>query len=110
MAIVATITDQINVGSRLVVEGTFTFSGNYVAGGEVPSFPGVRTGKTTPVSVDVNALAGYIFSYDRATGKLIIFQDNATATAAALPALAAAAYPAGLTGTTTYFSATFRKP
>ena len=110
MAVVATITDQYSVGPRLLVEGTLVFTGNYVAGGEVPSFPGLKTSKSTPVTLNANALVGYIFIYDRTTGKLLIAQDNGTASAAALPTIPAAAYPGALTGSTTYFSATFKKP
>ena len=110
MAVVATITDQVNLGSRWYVEGTLTFSGNYVTGGEVPTYPGLKTGKSTAVRLAINALAGYLFSYDPATGKIMIFQDATPAAAAPLPQLAAAGYPAGLTGVTTYFQGWFKKP
>lgn len=110
MAVVATITDHVNLGSRIMVEGTFTFSGSYVTGGEIPTYPGLKTGKVTPTMIIAGALVGYLFSYDRATGKLLIFQDATPAAAAPLPQLSAAAYPGALTGSTTYFTAYFKKP
>lgn len=110
MAVVATITDQVNLGPRLMVEGTLTFSGNYATGGEIPTFSGLKTSKSTPLTMLITALAGYVFAYDRGTGKVLIFQDATPAAAAPLPQLAAAAYPAGLTGVTTYFTAYFKKP
>ena len=110
MAVVATITDQTSLGPKWMVTGTLTFSGNYATGGEVPTYPGLKTSKSTPIRLHAAALVGYLFSYDPATGKLLIFSDVTPAATAALPQLAAAAYPAALTGSTTYFQAWFNKP
>lgn len=113
MAVVATITDQINLGPRLMVEGTLAFSGNYATGGEIPTYAGLKTSKSTPIRMYVNAIAGlYQFSYDPLTGKLVVGQgdnDNA-ADAPGAQLTNAAAYPAGLTGSVTYFTAFFKKP
>ena len=114
MAVVGTIADvkdQINLGPLLLVFGTLTFSGNYVTGGELPTFPGLKTGKSTPVRMIVMATAAYQFHWDSAGQKLMVFQgDNANGASAPGIQLAAAAYPGALTGATTNFIAFFRKP
>lgn len=103
MAVVATITDQLNNGPRLEVEGTLVFSGSYVANGEVPTFPGLKTSKSTPVRMNINSIPGlYDFSYDPLTGKIVLGLAGVATTPGA--------YPAPLTAGITYFSATFRKP
>lgn len=110
MAITATIVDQVNLGSRILVEGTLVFSGNYATGGEVPTYPGLRSSKILPTSFQAWCPLGYYMAFDKVTGKLMVFQDNGTATAAALPQIPAAAYPGALTGIVTHFFAFFKKP
>lgn len=110
MAVAATITEQIFLEPALIlVYGTFTFSGNYVNNGEVPTYAGLKTAKSTPLTLLVQG-GGYIFEYDLSTGKLLVRQgDNPNAAAAPATQLAAAAYPAGLTGATVRFIGLFKK-
>lgn len=113
MAIAVAVTDQWDDGKRLHVIGTFTFSGNYPAAGEVPAFgaasgTNIKTSRaTTPLWVSIFNAAGYQLVYTISSGKVRV---NLSGTAdAVFNQLAAAAYPAGLTGAVTNFYAIFNK-
>lgn len=90
----------------LVIEtGTIVFSGNYVAGGETLSLPrpaGVQRG---PTIVMVDGISGYKYEYNPLNGKILVRQSAAAG--AAFAELAAAAYPAGVTGDTVTYMAFF---
>lgn len=69
--------------------GTLVFSGNYVTGGEVAPF--VKPGTTRmPYGARINGMGTHDYKYDVATGKVLIFLAGVQ--------IAAAAYPAGVTG------------
>lgn len=71
--------------------GTLTFSGSYVTGGEVPTGL-VKPGTTkNAVMVGFMSKGDHNFKYDAATGKLLVYAPGGAQ-------LAAAAYPAGVTG------------
>jgi hypothetical protein len=90
-----------------IYTGKLTPSGNYALGGEVVPFRGKMPTTKQPVFVDVRGKAGYVYEYDYANDKLLVRQEGA----AAAPAveLAAAAYPAGVTGDDIRFTATYPK-
>jgi hypothetical protein len=73
--------------------GTLTFSGSYVTGGEVPS--GVVKPGTTKNAVMASFMSrgDHNFKYDSSTGKVLVYAPGGAQ-------LAAAAYPAGVTGDT----------
>lgn len=110
MAVTATITEHVYLSPALyLIRGTFAFTGNYVAGGEVPTYTGIKTAKVTPILLIAQG-GGYMFELDVATGKLIIREgDNNNAADAPLLPIPVAAYPAGLTGATVYFQGLFKK-
>lgn len=98
--------DKIAVGDRYVLIGTIALSGNYAVGGDALSFVArfAQTGLGEVDFVEVHPIAGYLFEYDYDDAKLQVFQqtDPAAAGGANIPLveLAAAAYPAALTGAT----------
>lgn len=101
MAVAVTINDQIKNGNLLSVFYTLVFSGNYVAAGEAPAMAagGLKTSRTTPKFAAVLGKAGYVYAWDYATGKvLVFFGDNNNASDGPLIEIPAAAYPAGVTG------------
>lgn len=105
-AIAFTKTDEWDDGKRIHVLGTLTFSGNYLNGGEVPttgSTNGIRArgSRSAPKWVKIEGKAGFEYDYDRANEKVMVRAQeptNAGAGVIALSQLAAAAYPAGITG------------
>lgn len=81
--------------------GTLTFSGSYTTGG-------VAWDPTTLLSVlgagvidfiDINPVAGYVFSYDYTAKKVLIFTTGASSGAAGAE-LAASTFPAAVSGST----------
>ena len=100
------------IGKWQEVIGTLAIAaGDYATGGLTLSFVNnseVKSG-SVPVSVQVQGIAGYIYSYvpgaTRDVGKLMIFQDSGAA--APLAELAAAATPAAVVADTLRFQALF---
>lgn len=109
MAVTPTITSQDAIGRVVEVRGTLAFSGNYVTGGEVPTFAGVRSSSVTPTQLWAEGIAGYKYEWNPANGKILVRQ-GAGAINLPLAELSAAAYPAGVTGDTIRFVAEFKKP
>lgn len=115
MAIAVTITDRWNDGKRLHVSGTLAFSGNYATGGDTLDFTGKVLASRAPVAVRVEGIAGFRYEVNIGSGignSLVLVRGqeptNATAGVIALTQLAAAAYPAGVTGDTVRFHAIFK--
>lgn len=117
MAVAATVTKEIDLGQAILQIGTLAFSGNYVAGGEVPTTSGrsgIRSKMTTkaPLSVKIDGKAGFEYEYDRANEKVLVRGQeptSATAGVIALSQIAVAAYPAGVTGDVVDYTAIFPK-
>ncbi len=111
MAIAVTITDRWNDGKRLHVSGTLGFSGNYATGGDTLDFTGKVTASRAPVDLSVDGQAGFKYNAVKGTtianNKVKVFQTGA-AVSSPFAELAAAAYPAGVTGDTVGFQAIFK--
>jgi hypothetical protein len=101
-AVTATFIDQWNDVGRVTTIATLVFSGNYAAGGDTLDFATIQEGVIQPMWVDIRGKAGYSYEYDFANKKIIVRQQKDPAAAGGadipLPELAAAAYPAGVTG------------
>lgn len=97
MAAAVTITKQVDYGKGLFVFGTIALSGSYSVGGETFNLNAVGA-KTTksPDFVDINSTSGFIFGYNAATGKMMVFAERTVGTNASLIELTAVAY-SGLT-------------
>lgn len=90
MAIVFTKTHDLPGNRSIRIFGTLAFSGNYVAGGEVPSGI-VKPGTTkNPIQATVSGKGVHDFKFDRATGKVLVYLAGVEH--------AAAAYAAAVTG------------
>lgn len=90
-------------GAGFIVHGDITASGNYAAGGEVlaPALAALHPTNKEPDYVDINSQAGFVYQYNFTTKKMMVRGQeptNAGAGVMALTELAAAAYPAGITG------------
>ena len=107
MAVAATIISQNAQGTSVEVTGTLAFSGNYVTDGEVPTFPGLRSSKAIADDIRIEGIAGYKYEYNYANGKVLVRQSAAASNP--MSQLSAAAYPAGVTGDTVRFRASFKK-
>lgn len=90
MPITFTRTNYLHELRSMRVVGTLTFSGSYVTGGEVPTGITVPTTKAAIVA-DFYGKGDHNFKYDFATGKVLVYAPGGAQ-------LAAAAYPAGVTG------------
>lgn len=101
MAVAATEARKVPTLRSVRTMGTLAFSGNYVAGGEVPS--GFNKPGTTkdPYEVHIVGQGTHDYKYDRATGKIKVFLAGVE--------IAAAAYPAGVTGDTVRYEAEYPK-
>ena len=90
MAIVFTKTHDLPGNRSIRIAGTLAFSGNYVAGGEVPT--GITKPGTTknPIMAKIEGKGPHDFKFDRATGKVLVYLGGVEH--------AAAAYVAGVTG------------
>jgi hypothetical protein len=86
---------------ELALYGELVFTGSYVTGGEVITAPAFKTllkqiGDGKIYFVLFGGRLGYTFDYDYAADKVMVRQDAAAGAPSA--ELAAAGYPAGLTG------------
>jgi hypothetical protein len=88
--IVFTKTRDLPGNRSIRILGTLAFSGNYVAGGEVPT--GIIKPGTTknPFNARISGKGTHDFKYDNATGKVLVYLAGVEH--------AAAAYVAGVTG------------
>lgn len=102
MAVVFTQTHLLPQFRSIKIAGSLVFSGNYVTGGEVPS--GLKKPGTTkdPISVTFTNRGDHTFRYDPATGKILAYAPGGAQ-------LAAAAYPAGVTGDAVQMTAEYPK-
>jgi len=73
------------------VIGTLAFSGNYVVSGEVPSGLNKPGTIKNPLWAEFYSKGDHTFKFDAATGKILVYAPGGAQ-------LAAAAYPAGVTG------------
>lgn len=118
MAVAVAFTDVWSDGRRIHAIGTLIFSGNYVNNGDAVDIKGAKgaidhqkwLSRLDPTYVEINGKAGYFYEYDKVNKKIIVRQgDNTNAAAAPFIQLAAAAYPAGVTGDTVTFYAIGKK-
>ena len=102
MSVAATSVDQWSETGRINTLATLTFSGNYATGGDSFDFATIQQGGAQPIWVDIRGKAGYSYEYDFTNKKIIVRQQKDPAAAGGadipLPELAAAGYPAGVTG------------
>jgi hypothetical protein len=110
MAAAVTITKQRDFGQGMFVFGTIVFSGNYPTGGEAMDLTtlGAKTTKQ-PDFVDISGKAGFVYSYDFANKKVMVFCNTAGGANGALGEHTAAAYAAGVSGDTVNFMAVMPK-
>jgi hypothetical protein len=115
MAMALTVSPVVPRGFQgNVVVGTIVASGNYVnPNGDTPSpllsaIPGARLAKN-PKEVIIQGIAGYIYRWVAATGKILVFfADNNNAADGPLIEIPNGAYPAGVTGDTITFTAIYQ--
>lgn len=74
-----------------------TVTGTYATGGEAISIPKVERVKAM---LPAGGQSGYVAGFDYANQKMKLYQDNGTATAAALPEVANGANHTALSGST----------
>jgi len=94
---------KLNKSANLgTIFGTFSVvaSSNYAAGGEVLGLQALFGMRKAPLFVVVRGMAGFIYEYDYANDKLLVFTNSAGGANAALTEHTAAAYVAGITGDT----------
>lgn len=114
MAIAAAETSRDYTATNEIVYGTLTFSGNYATGGDTLNFDGIsKASRQVPIDVEIKETSvpsGYFYSYvssaDEGTGKVAVLEAGA-AVSTPQTQIAAAAYPAAITGATVKFKATF---
>lgn len=113
MALVATPTSSSMSGpAGWEVIGTIALSGTYPALGEpwsLQSLPRMFTGRK-PDSVVVTGKAGFVYQYDIANEKLIVYSNTAGGANAPLGEHTAATYAAGVSGDVISFTARWRRP
>lgn len=120
MAIAVAFTDVWTDGRRIHAIGTLTFSGNYAAGGDalaIRAATGVSArnwkSRNDPTHVMIQGKAGHLYEYDAAAKKVLVRRNKNPADAGGadipFPELAAAAYPAAVTGDTVTFYAVGKK-
>jgi len=111
LALAISVTQHWADLKRLHVIGTITASGNYVTGGDTLNFtnPKIKSSKVPDIVTIHGRAVGPAYLYQfvcgttQANGKMIV-ADVATGAE-----LAAAPYPAGVTGDTIEFHAVFKK-
>lgn len=115
MSVAVNVTNVESGQGVVRVFGTLTPSGNYVANGDAVDFT-KATGlsipsQSAPISFRVEGAAAYV--YKGVKGAInackFVVQETGAALSGALADLAAAAYPAGITGDTITFEAVFPK-
>lgn len=109
MANVVTVTKKLRGMNYLEVLGTIVLSGNYATPGESIDFgPMLGLATRQPVAVEVFGIAGFMYRYVVSTKRLkaMIFDYNNAADGPAIET-PDGAYPAGMTGDTITFRATF---
>jgi hypothetical protein len=119
MAIAVAVTGVDNTQKQLIVDGTLTLSGNYVAHGDAIDLTGIDLIKSQlpPTRIQVYeqpaagaSASGYVLvgvpGAAQNNGVLQVFETGAAASDP-LSELAAGAYPAGLTGAVIKFTAWF---
>jgi hypothetical protein len=99
MALAVTNIKKRQMGGMFIATFDVTPSGNYVAGGEVlaPTIESMNAGGKSPDKVIVDGKAGFVFMYDYAAKKLLVFTNTAGAANAALGEHTAIAYVANVT-------------
>jgi hypothetical protein len=100
MALTPTLVQRWHDTKRVHVVATVVASGSYTTGGEVLATTIKQLAKisTDPFWVDIRGRAGYIYAYDYATNKVMVFYgDNNNANDGPLIQIPAASYPSDLT-------------
>lgn len=100
MAIAVTETRRWGGQGSIRSVGTLAFSGSYATGGDPVTLPKPGTTKE-PYRVSIVGKSGFDYQYDHENKKVIVrgySPTDATAGVIARQEIAAAAYPAGVTG------------
>lgn len=106
MALALSGVKRFKFGAGLIVVGTITPSGDYETGGNALDLSKVA-GLTNrqPDVVLVGGIAGFIYQYDKANKKLLVYTNTAGGENNALGEHTAATYVAGVSGDTINFVA-----
>lgn len=102
MALAATKVKVVKLGNAILLEFTVTASGNYAAGGDaldLAPLVGIPGGRQ-PLHVSIRGKAGFVYEYDLAAKKMMVFVNTAGGVNTALGEHTAVAYVAGITGDT----------
>lgn len=101
MAIAATVVKREKGGRQLNAVLTLVPSGTYPTGGDVIDFaPVVGFTSRQPDKVNIDGKAGFIYQYDLANKKMLVYCNTAGGANAALGEHTNAGYVAGVTGDT----------
>jgi len=117
MAIVVTFDDVWTDVKRLHAVGTIVLTGNYAAGGEPIDIKAASASarghrwfaNSDPFFVVVQGIAGFVYAYNLATKKLMVFANSAGGANLALTEHTAVAYVAGILADTIKFYAVGKK-
>ena len=118
MALSVTINNVDHAADSLYVRGSVSASGSYTAGGDTLDFSGKGDlpASTPPRDVFIHGVSGFVYEFVRGatlTNNKVKVRGqqptSATTGVIALDEIAAAAYPAGVTGDTISFLAVFDK-
>lgn len=107
--ITATVTRAWVAGNVINVIGTLVASGNYATGGDAITISSAHRAKiksgSAPLYLEVHGITGYLYSYvaSGTTGSMKVVISSTGLE------LAAGGYPAGVTGDSIVFYATFKK-
>jgi hypothetical protein len=101
MAMAATLNKRSKTSAVYFCKFTLVASGNYATNGDTVDFaPKAGFTNRQPDYVDINGIAGFIYTYDRANKKVLVFGPVTAGANTALGQVSAGAYPAGITGDT----------
>jgi hypothetical protein len=113
MALAVAFEDVWSDGRRIHAIGTITPSGNYAAGGEDLNIKGAAANgrgqawrsPSDPMQVIITGKAGFVYLYDKAARKMLVYCNTAGGANAPLGEHTVAGYVAGVTGDTIRFYA-----
>ena len=101
MAVAISLIKRNLAGRPKKASCTLTFSGTYPTGGEVVDFAAILgIGSRQPDTIDINGKAGFIYSYDGANKKVMVFTNSAGGANAALTEHTNIGYVGGVSGDT----------
>src|SRR5262245_54776800 len=87
--------------------GRLVASGNYASGGDPVDFALISPTRKQPFTVNIKGKAGFIYAYDLANKKVMVWTNSAGGVNLSLTEHTAVALVAGVTGDTIEFEAYF---